>query len=63
MLAISLRIACSRCIYYVAILHAHRVLGESHNQRNTTGEVATVAMKYRVLLLLQQYHRKMEKKS
>jgi len=24
------------------VLHAHPVRGESHNQRNTTGEVATV---------------------
>ena len=39
MLAISLTIACSRCTYG-AILHAHPVRGESHNQRNTTGEVA-----------------------
>jgi len=41
MLAISLTIACSRYIYYGVILHAHPVRGESHNQRNTTGEVAT----------------------
>jgi len=27
---------------YVVVLHAHPVRGESHNQRNTTGEVATV---------------------
>ena len=27
---------------YGVILHAHPVRGESHNQRNTTGEVATV---------------------
>jgi len=26
---------------YGVILHAHPVRGESHNQRNTTGEVAT----------------------
>jgi len=42
MLAISLTIACSRYVYYGVILHAHPVRGESHNQRNTTGEVATV---------------------
>ena len=36
-------IACSRYIYYGVILHAHPVRGESHNQRNTTGEVATAA--------------------
>ena len=27
---------------YGVILHAHPVRGESHNQRNTTGEVATI---------------------
>jgi len=44
MLAISLTntIACSRYIYYGVILHAHPVRGESHDQRNTTGEVATL---------------------
>ena len=26
---------------YGVVLHAHAVRGESHNQRNTTGEVAT----------------------
>ena len=26
---------------YGAVLHAHPVRGESHNQRNTTGEIAT----------------------
>ena len=38
-------IACSRHIYcmYGAVLHAHPVRGESHNQRNTTGEVATTS--------------------
>jgi len=41
MLAISLTIACSRCIYNGVILHAHPVRGESHNQPNATGEVAT----------------------
>jgi len=41
MLAISLSIACSRYIYNGVILHAHPARGESHNQRNTTGEVAT----------------------
>jgi len=41
MLAISLTIACSRYVYYGVILHAHPVRGESHNERNTTGEVAT----------------------
>ena len=34
-------IACSRHIHNGVILHAHPVRGESHNQRNTTGEVAT----------------------
>jgi len=42
MLAISLTIACSRYTYDGVILPAHPVRGESHNQRNTTGEVATV---------------------
>jgi len=41
MLAISLTIACSLYIYNGVILHAHPVRGESHNQHNTTGEVAT----------------------
>jgi len=27
---------------YGVVLHAHSVRGESHNQRNTTGEVATI---------------------
>jgi len=43
MLAISLTIACSRYIYNGVILHAHPLRGESHNQRNTTGEVATTS--------------------
>jgi len=30
-------------MYNGVILHAHPVRGESHNQRNATGEVATVA--------------------
>jgi len=42
MLAISLTIACSRYAYDGVILHAHPVRGESHIQRNTTGEVATI---------------------
>ena len=42
MLAISLTIACSRYTYDGVILPAHPARGESHNQRNTTGEVATV---------------------
>jgi len=41
MLAISLTTACSRYTYDGVILAAHPVRGESHNQRNTTGEVAT----------------------
>jgi len=36
-------IACSRHIHNGVILHAHPVRGESHNQCNTTGEVATPA--------------------
>jgi len=43
MLAISLTVACSRYTYDGVILPAHPVRGESHNQRNTTGEVATVS--------------------
>ena len=41
MFAISLIIACSHYIYDGVILHAHPVRAESHNQRNTTWEVAT----------------------
>ena len=41
MLAISLTNAGSRYICNGVILHAHPVRGESHNYRNTTGEVAT----------------------
>ena len=39
-------IACSRHTYcmYGVVLHAHPVRGESHNQRNTTGEVATIVL-------------------
>jgi len=44
MLAISLTIACSRYVYNGVILHAHPVRGESHNQRNVNGEVATLLM-------------------
>ena len=44
MLAISLTIACSRYIYNGVIIHAHPVRGESHNQRNTTREVATIPL-------------------
>jgi len=29
---------------YGVVLHAHPVCGESHNQRNTTGEVATIVL-------------------
>jgi len=43
MFAISLTIACSPYIYNGVIPHAHPVRGESHNQRNTTGEVATTS--------------------
>ena len=31
---------------YGVVLHAHPVRGESHNQRNTTGQVATVAERF-----------------
>jgi len=37
-------IGCSRYIYF--FLRAHPVRGESHNQRNTTGEVATVSCSF-----------------
>jgi len=40
--AMPLTIACSRYIHNGVVLHAHPVRGESHKQRNTTGEVATV---------------------
>jgi len=40
--AISLTIACSPYVYNGVILRAHPVRGESHNQRNTTGEVQSV---------------------
>jgi len=43
MLAISLTIACSRYTYDGVILPAHPVRGESHNQCNTTREVATLS--------------------
>jgi len=43
MLAISLAIACLRYVHYGVILHAHPIRGESHNQRNTTAEVATTS--------------------
>jgi len=36
-----LLLACATYMYGV-VLHAHPVRGESHNQRNTTGEVATL---------------------
>ena len=49
MLAISLTIACSRYRYDGVILPAHPVRGESHTQRNTTGEVATTLQAYNVI--------------
>jgi len=30
-------------LIYIFVLHAHPVRGESHNQRNTTAEVATIS--------------------
>jgi len=51
MLAISLAIACSRYTYDGVILHAHPVRGESYNQRNTTGEVATLVSLKRSLVV------------
>ena len=41
--AISLTVACSCYAYIGVILHAQPVRGESHNQRNATGEVATTS--------------------
>jgi len=46
----NLSIACSSYIYNGVILHAHPVRGESHNQCNATGEVATVRMISNVFL-------------
>ena len=39
---------------YGVVLHAHPVRGESHNQRNTTGEVATTQWKFWTGLGLQK---------
>jgi len=36
-----LLLVCATYMYGV-VLHTHPVCGESHNQRNTTGEVATI---------------------
>jgi len=47
MLAISLTTARSRYTYDGAILHADSARGESHNQRNTTGEAATESQLFR----------------
>jgi len=41
------------CMYGV-LLHAHPVRGDSHNQRNTTGEVATI-LPSSALLLAEQF--------
>ena len=43
MLAIFLTFACSRYIFNGVVLHAHPIRGESPNQRNATGEVATTS--------------------
>jgi len=51
MLAISLTIACLRYTYDGVILPAHPAPGESHNQRNTTGEVATVVICHKLFTL------------
>jgi len=32
----------ARATHIIFVLHAHPVRGELHNQRNTTGEVATI---------------------
>jgi len=39
-------IACSRHIYIDIFLNPHPVRGESHNQRNATGEVATIVSRF-----------------
>jgi len=57
MLAISLTVACSRYIYNGVILHAHPVRGESHNQRNTTGVVATEEIETCFLTTVVIYHK------
>ena len=44
--AISLTIACSRYIYNGVILHTHPIRGESHNECNTTGEVAITSPRF-----------------
>jgi len=49
MLAISLTVACSRYTYDGVFLHAHPFRGESYNQRNTAGEVATNVLVFFVL--------------
>ena len=37
---------------YIFVLRAHPVRGELHNQRNTTGEVAAIALPVVVVFLL-----------
>ena len=56
MIAISLTISCSRYIFNGVILHAYPVRGEWHNQRNTTGEVATTD--YHIQMRLAKTQRK-----
>jgi len=56
MLTISLTIVCLRYMYDGVILHAHPVHGESHNQCNTTGEVATVSVVVNAVLLSSKWH-------
>jgi len=46
-----LLLVCATYMYGV-VLHAHPVRGESHNQRNTTGEVATGELLYFILRFL-----------
>jgi len=57
MLAISLTVACLRYRYDGVILHAHPVRGESHNQRNTTREVATLPHELKIFSLQCVWHK------
>jgi len=56
MIAISLTIACSRYVFNGVILRAYPVRGESHDQRNTTGKVATTD--YHIQMRLAKTQRK-----
>jgi len=43
MITLLLLVRATYIYIYGVLLHAHPVRGESHNQRNTTGEVATTS--------------------